>query len=87
MAIKKLYAVEDVKASMYRNPFFVEHEVMAVRGFAQAANDPQTEMYKYPDDFRLVFLADFDDVSGEFTFPAERVLLGFASRYKEPKNA
>lgn len=63
----------------------MDHEVQAVRGFSQAANDSSTEICKYPDDFRLVFIGELDVVSGVFVNneDADKRVLGFASRYKE----
>lgn len=85
--VKLVFAVEDVKAGVFGDPIVVEHEAIAVRSFAEVANDAQSNICKYPDDFRLVRLGSYDTVSGEIVCADAKQDLGFASRYRrEVKN-
>ena len=59
-------SVFDVKASAYMQPFFVANTSMAIRGFGDAVNNPETGISKHPEDFQLYKVADFDDNKGLF---------------------
>jgi len=61
---KYLYSVYDLKAKAYGNPFTAVNRGVATRDFATAVNDPNTHLYKYPEDFVLYCLGKFDDVLG-----------------------
>lgn len=65
-----MYAVYDRKASVFARPFCSPNDAMAMRSFRAARQDPATELSKFPEDFTLYRLGDFDDDSGEVTgFP------------------
>nr|QJB19262.1 MAG: nonstructural protein [Microvirus sp.] len=64
--IRKVYSVMDEKAKAYAQPFFLEHDGMALRAFNDVANDPQSNICKHAADFTLWKLGEFDDVSGIF---------------------
>lgn len=57
----------------------------AIRSFADEVNRQaeDNQMHRHPEDFELVYLADFDEGTGQFSVPAEgqRVL----SRGKDVK--
>lgn len=68
MSKLKAYAVRDAKAEAFpRPPFFVSATGLAVRMFTDACNDPGTELGKYPADFTLFEIGDFDQQDGTFT--------------------
>ncbi|QXP08468.1 MAG: nonstructural protein [Arizlama microvirus] len=60
----KVFSVYDVKLKVYRFPHLLEHAGQAVRSFAEACNNNQTEMGKYPADFTLFENGEFDDQRG-----------------------
>lgn len=60
----KAFSVFDKKASAYGVPFFEKNAGMALRSFEQLVGDDRSLVYKYPEDFALYQLADFDDNSG-----------------------
>lgn len=62
----KLFSVYDKKAMFFDSPFCVENGVQAARAFDQAVNDPRSTLSKYPADFALYYLGEFDSVSGAF---------------------
>lgn len=79
--ILRAFCVHDVKADLYNAPFFVPTRAQAERAFAGIVNDPQTELAKYPDDFRLVAVGVFNDQVGEMV-PSKPELVCFASSVK-----
>jgi hypothetical protein len=67
--IHKIVSVYDVKAECFAQPVFVQSHGAAVRSFGDAVNEPSKEnnFAKYPQDFTLFALGEFDDATGEFT--------------------
>lgn len=61
-----VYAVYDVKATAYGQPFTAQTDGLARRMFGQACLDPSTSMHAFPADFSLVKLAEYDDFAGAF---------------------
>lgn len=59
-----LYSVYDKKACFFASPFCVEREVMAERFFNELVCDPQSTISKYPDDFALYYLGEYDSSTG-----------------------
>lgn len=60
----QLFAIRDSKAQAFLQPFFSSTKGTAIRAFTDGVNDPQTSFHKYPDDFTLFHIAEFDDESG-----------------------
>ena len=60
----KLFSVYDKKAIFFDSPICVENDVQAARAFDQAVNDPRTTLFKYPADFALYYLGEFDSGTG-----------------------
>lgn len=69
------FAILDQKAHSFNPPYFLPHEDIAIRGFAQSIRHPDRypTMRDFPEDFTLYLIGEFDDQSGK--------LLG----YPEPK--
>lgn len=61
----KLFCVYDVKANIYMQPFPEQSTISALRGFELAVNGKETIFSKFPDDFCLMELADFDQQTGQ----------------------
>ena len=60
-----VYAVKDVKAQLFNNPFIQKSDGVAIRTFAAACEDSQTELNKYPSDFSLYHIGTYDPESGK----------------------
>lgn len=67
MTTKVVCSVLDIKGGFYSAPFVSYNEDMASREFGAVVRDSNSLMSKFPEDFRLVCLAEFDDVSGRLT--------------------
>jgi len=61
----KVYAVHDTKAEAYMMPFFMTTEGQAVRGFADAVNNPETPFGQHPYDYTLFHIGEYSDAKGE----------------------
>lgn len=62
-----VYAIEDIKIESFSAPFTSPNNNTAMRQFGDVATDPNTNINRHPDDYRLCRLGEWDDQSGEFT--------------------
>lgn len=59
------YAIRDTKAEAFtRPPFFAPNKGVVGRAFSGMVNDPSTEIGKYPADFTLFEIGEFDETTG-----------------------
>jgi len=79
----KMFSVFDSKAKCFRFPQFYDSTGQAIRAFTMLANDPQTEVGKFPEDFSLHEHAEFNNENGEITELTSPVNLGLAATYKK----
>jgi len=70
-------SVKDRAAEVFNRPFFVPHRNVAVRDFTDEVNRSAADnpLNKHPDDFDLYLIAQFNDITGEFTFDSPTVLV------------
>lgn len=82
----KAFSVFDVKVDAFMPPFFQPTNGSALRHFADAVNDPQSQLSRHPEDYKLCCVGEFDDATGLITPPADLavVSLGFGSDYVRP---
>lgn len=64
--IQKMFCIYDAKAETFNVPFYAPTHGEAERSFRQACNDERTMMNKFPSDFDLYFLGDYDTQHGKF---------------------
>jgi len=81
--VKFLFSVYDSKAQAYANPFTSVTQQVAIRDFTQAARDENSQLCKFPGDFTLVELGEFDDETAVMQMHANPIVLGLASNFKE----
>jgi len=62
--MKKVFAILDVKANYFLKPFCEDSSVQALRGFEVASNESGSTFNRFPDDFALCELGEFDDSCG-----------------------
>lgn len=65
--ILKIYSIRDSKGEMYGPPFFQKTAGEAERSFRTLVNDEKSMTSKYPEDFDLYYLGDYDDQIGKIT--------------------
>ena len=61
----KIFAILDVKANHFLQPFTDSSTVSALRGFDAAVNEGKSVFSRFPDDFCLCELAHFEQATGE----------------------
>lgn len=80
--VLKMFSVYDVASELYGTPFFMQSKGEAVRAFTSLVNDGSTMPGKYPEQFKLMQLGEFDNESGEVRQGNEEVVsLGLGSDY------
>jgi hypothetical protein len=62
---QNVYTIKDAKSGTFATPFFSINDATATRSFQQAANDPNTTINQFPEDYALYKLGTFDDASAE----------------------
>jgi len=60
----KLIAVKDMKSQLFLKPHFENSLADATRSFEVMANESENMLSKFPHDFRLMHIADFDIETG-----------------------
>jgi len=65
--ILKGYSIRDQKSEVYNTPFFKKTHGEAERDFRTLCNDEKSTVNKFPDDFDLYYVGDYDDNLGVFT--------------------
>ena len=78
----RIFAVYDLKAQDFGQPFFNQNTATALRAFADLANDPNTTVYKYPDDFTLFELGEYESNTGRIIPLDQPKTLASATEYK-----
>lgn len=77
----KVFAVYDHKARIYSQPFVAPTVSAAIRGFSSAVKEPSHDYAKYPDDFELFEVGDWDDNTGALTSGDQITSHGKASNF------
>lgn len=80
--INKVFAIRDTKAEAFMQPFFTPAAGIAIRMFTDLVNDGKSTAFKYPDDFVLFEIGQFDDATGVISPLACPINLGLGSAFK-----
>lgn len=62
-----LYAIYDKQHEIHGQIFQAHNDELAGRTFQQIKDNPESSLHKYPGDFKLVRLANYDLVLGTIT--------------------
>jgi hypothetical protein len=76
-----VYAIFDSKVGVYAQPFFMRTRGEAIRAFETLANDRNSQLNKYPGDFSLFELGEYEDEEGTFKNRTAGLNLGLAQAY------
>lgn len=79
----QVMAAYDKKAKAFANPWFAPQVAVAVRSFADAANTPDHQVCKHPEDFSLYLLGTFDDEFGTFNLTSTPTVVAEAINLKK----
>lgn len=61
-----VFAVYDIKAKSYANPFFLAHAGQAIRSFSDLAKDEKSSINAHPEDYQLYRCSEYNDETGLF---------------------
>lgn len=61
----KIFSIRDGKAECYYPPFFKKSMGEAERDFTELTRDEKSMVAKYPEDFDLYYLGDYNDLTGQ----------------------
>lgn len=66
--IYNVIVTRDIKADVYSVPMFVPHIGQAIRSFGDECRrkEPNNVLAAHPEDFELILIGEYDDVSGIF---------------------
>lgn len=62
--LSNIYALYDLKALNYSNPFYAVNDALALRMTIDAASSPDTLLNLHPADFQLFRIGEYDNESG-----------------------
>lgn len=81
----KIFTVRDTKVNAFDSRLLVQKTTdEALRTFQSIAQDQNTMVGKYPNDFALFELGEFDDASGSFFIHPAPINLGLAAQWSKP---
>jgi len=75
-----IYAIYDSKAEAYLAPFTTRNDGLAARMFEAAVNDPSSNFAKWPGDYTLFCVGEFNEHTGQVA-PITHRNLGTAVQY------
>lgn len=74
----KLFAIRDAKTEQYGNPFSALTPADALRSFTAGANNPQSMVCQFPEDYALFQLGEYNQKTGTLTSLAQPFRLALA---------
>ena len=64
--LQHIFTIHDKKAGAYLPPFFLPQTGMAIRTFGDCINDKEHAFSKHPEDYTLMAIGTYDDVTSKF---------------------
>lgn len=83
---KKVYSVYDSKAQTYSNPMISLAKGSMTRDFKTLANDKNHPIGKYPEDYTLFEIGEWDEFDGFINMYQAKISLGMAIEYVEQED-
>lgn len=72
MSKQQAYSIYDSAAATYRQVYLFDREAEAKRFAIQLLTQQESDITRYPDDFSLCHIGEFDSSTGKFT-PADSI--------------
>jgi len=63
--VNRIYAIRDKKAQIYNQPYFMPSDTVAKRAVGMAMGKGDNQLFQYAEDFELLELGSFNDMTGE----------------------
>ena len=83
----KIYSVYDSKVEAYLPPLFFKSKGEFLRAFAEAVNDPKSNIGKYPADYTAFEVGSWDDSNASFDLYKTPTSLGVGVEFVRPVEA
>ena len=64
--ITNMYTIYDSKAEIYTPPMHFRNDAEALRQLGQEANNPDSKLNKFAEDYSLFLLGEWDEDTAEF---------------------
>jgi len=77
----KVYSVYDSKVEAYLPPLYFKSKGEFLRSFAEAANDPKSNIGKYPADYTAFEIGEWDDSNCSFKLHKALISIGTANEF------
>jgi len=84
--VLKVYSVFDSKAEAYNSPFLAITRGAAIRAVTDSVNDPKSVYHRWPADFTLFEIGEFDDSSGRTTMNPSNINCGCLIEFVESQS-
>lgn len=81
--ILKIFTVYDSKVESYFPPFFERSKGGALRAFEQSCNDASHIFSKYPQDYCLFEIGEYDDQNATIDTHPAPISMGLAIEFKK----
>lgn len=81
----KVLTVYDSKAEAYLPPFYMRTTAEAIRAYEATCNDPESNMSRYPGDYTLFEIGEWDDEKGHILMYEAKTNLGLAAEFQKEK--
>ncbi|WNK13591.1 MAG: nonstructural protein [Microvirus sp.] len=81
----KIFSVYDSKAETFLQPFFAQRTEVAIRNFAYAASNTETDIGRFPTDYTLFEIASWNPDNGTIESLPTAVNHGIAASYIKGK--
>lgn len=75
MSNKQVFVIRDAKVGFYGPPMVLRSTGEAIRVFTDACRDPKSQISKYPEDFSLHSIGEYDEIKGQM-IPCPHVSFG-----------
>jgi len=73
--MNRLYCVRDRKANLFWRPVVERDHVQAIRSFENSCRQADSVFAKWPGDYELLHIGDFDESTGRIVQPESFVIL------------
>ncbi len=82
----QIFSIYDAKAEAFIQPFYSPTKAVGIRNFAHAANNPDSEFYKFAGDYTLFHIGTFDSDTGLIEQNPTHENLGLAITHQSPSD-
>ena len=77
------YSIYDNQSETYAPPIFVGKKGVAIRSFISECSNPDSMLFKYPADYQLFHIGQFDQETGMFTPMTKPTMVASAMDYTQ----